>query len=91
MPDGPVRVSAYPGELTNSGMTLFLPDIQYARPQTEAAGPQNGWNRTTYTWDAKRASAIRIVEQPGPQNGYRLVLQSDTKLSVLMMDWRTAQ
>ncbi|MGA2594373.1 MAG: hypothetical protein ABSH32_31110 [Bryobacteraceae bacterium] len=92
LPARAARVSAYPGDLTAEGMTLFTPDTKYAHPQTEAAGAQNGWNRTTYTWDAKRAGAIRIVEQPGPQNGYKLVLQSEAaKVSVVVLEWRETQ
>ena len=92
LPPGPTRVSAYPGDLTAQGMTLFTPDSKYAHPKTEAAGAQNGWNRTTYTLDAKRAGAIRIVEQPGPQNGYKLVLQSEAaKVSVVVIEWRATQ
>ena len=91
LPAGAAQVSAYPGDLTSEGMTLFTPDTKYAHPQTEAPGAHNGWNRTTYTWDAKRAGAIRIVEQPGPQNGYKLVLRSEAaKVSVLVIDWRVA-
>jgi proteasome lid subunit RPN8/RPN11 len=92
LPPGAARVNAYPGDLTAQGMTLFTPDSRYAHPKTEAAGAQNGWNRTTYTLDVKRAGAIRIVEQPGPQNGYKLVLQSEAaKVSVVVIEWRATQ
>jgi proteasome lid subunit RPN8/RPN11 len=92
LPAGPARVSAYPGDLTAEGMTLFTGETKYTHPQTEAAGAGNGWNRTTYTFDPKRAARVRIVEQPGPKNGYRLVLQSDTtKLAVVVLEWRAAE
>jgi len=92
LPAGPARVSAFPGDLTAEGMTLFTSETKYTHPQTEAAGAGNGWNRTTYTFDPKRAARVRIVEQPGPKNGYRLVLQSDTtKLAVVVLEWRAAQ
>jgi proteasome lid subunit RPN8/RPN11 len=89
LPAAAARVSAFPGDLTAAGITLFTADPRYSLPVTEKAGPHNGWNPTTYTWDPKRASGIRIVEQPGPQNGYKLVLQSDIpKLSVVVLEWR---
>ncbi len=92
LPAAAARVVAYPGDLTAEGMTLFTPDARFTKPATEAAGAQNGWNRTTYTFDRKRAAGIRVVEQPSAQNGYKLVLQGETsKLSVLMLEWRAAQ
>jgi proteasome lid subunit RPN8/RPN11 len=92
LPAAATRVSAYPGDLTAEGMTLFTSETKYTRPQTEAAGAGNGWNRTTYTFDPKRSARVRIVEQPGPKNGYRLVLQSDTtKLAVVVLEWRAVE
>jgi proteasome lid subunit RPN8/RPN11 len=92
LPAVAARVSAYPGDLTPSGITLYTADPRYSQPRTERAGAENGWNPTTYTWDPRRAGEITIVEQPGPQNGYKLVLQSDIpKLTVVMLEWRATQ
>ncbi|HXM42575.1 MAG TPA: hypothetical protein VN924_15080 [Bryobacteraceae bacterium] len=92
LPAGTARISAYPGELTPNGITFFTSDLRYSQPLTEKAGAGNGWNNTTYTWDPRRAAGITIVEQPGPQNGYKLVLRCDLpKLSVVMLEWRAAQ
>jgi hypothetical protein len=92
LPAVAARVSAYPGDLTNSGITLFTADPRYAQALTEKAGAENGWNPTTYTWEPKRAAGIQVVEQPGPQNGYKLVLESQIpKLSVVVLEWRTTQ
>jgi len=92
LPAVAARVSAYPGDLTASGITLFTADPRYTQPVTEKAGADNGWNPTTYTWDPKRAAGIQVLEQPGPQNGYKLVLQSEIpKLSVVVLEWRAAQ
>lgn len=89
LPAGAARVSAYPGELTANGITVFTADPRFSKPATEKAGSENGWNPTTYTWEPKRAAGIRIVEQPAPQNGYKLVLECDIpKLSVVMLEWR---
>jgi len=92
LPAQALRVSALPGDLTSDGMTLFTADTKYTSPHSEAAGAANGWNRTTYTFDPKRSARVRIVEQPGPKNGYRLVLQSETtKLAVVVLEWRAAE
>jgi hypothetical protein len=92
LPAVAARVNAYPGDLTAGGITLFTADTRYTQPVTEKAGADNGWNPTTYTWDPKRAAGIQVVEQPGPQNGYKLVLQSEIpKLSVVVLEWRAAQ
>jgi len=89
LPASAAHVTALPGDLTAAGMTLYTADPRYAQSATEQAGPDNGWNSTTYTYDPKRAAGIRIEEQPSPQNGFRLVLQCDVaKLSVLMIEWR---
>jgi hypothetical protein len=92
LPAMAARVSAYPGDLTASGITVFTADPRYSPPLTEKAGAENGWNPTTYTWDPKRAAGIRVLEQPGPQNGYKLVLESGIpKLSVVVLEWRATQ
>ncbi|HLY16595.1 MAG TPA: hypothetical protein VKR61_05195 [Bryobacteraceae bacterium] len=92
LPAGPVRVSAYPGELTAAGITLFTTDLRFSKPLTEAAAADNGWNATTYTWDPKRAAGVKVLAQPTAQNGYKLVLESDAaKVSVVVLEWRAPQ
>jgi hypothetical protein len=91
LPAAAAHVNAYPGDLTAGGITLFTADQKYSQPVTEKAGADNGWNPTTYTWDPKRAAGIQVVEQPSPQNGYKLVLHSEIpKLSVVVLEWRAA-
>lgn len=92
LPAVAARVSAYPGELTANGITLFTADPRYSQPLTEKAGAENGWNATTYTWDPKRAAGVKVVEQPGPQNGYKVVLESDApKVSMVVLEWHATQ
>lgn len=84
-----VRVVAYPGDLTAQGLVLYTPDGRYKSPVTEPASARNGWNPTTYTFDPKRAAAVRISEQPTPQNGYKLVLLTESsKMPVIVLEWR---
>jgi proteasome lid subunit RPN8/RPN11 len=92
LPAVAMRVSAYPGDLTASGLTVFTADPRYSPPLTEKAGAENGWNPTIYTWEPKRAAGVRVLQQPSPQNGYKLVLESEIpKLSVVVLEWRATQ
>ena len=92
LPAVKARVSAYPGDLSSAGLTLFTADPRYAQPLSEKAGAENGGHPTTYTWDPKRAAGVQVLEQPGPQNGYKLVLESALpKLSVVVLEWRAAR
>jgi hypothetical protein len=58
---------------------------------TERASAQNGWNNTTFTLDPKRAAGVKVIEQPSAQNGYKLVLESSPKVSVVILEWRVTQ
>jgi proteasome lid subunit RPN8/RPN11 len=92
LPAVKARVSVYPGDLGSSGLTLFTADPRYAQPLSEKAGAENGGHPTTYTWDPKRAAGVQVLEQPGPQNGYKLVLESSIpKLSVVVLEWRATR
>ncbi len=92
LPGVAAHAIAIPGDLTAYGLTLFTGDQKYSNPITERASPENGWNNTTFTLDPKRASGVRVVEQPSAQNGYKLVLESSSpRISVVMIEWRAAQ
>jgi hypothetical protein len=56
---------------------------------SESPSARNGWNLTTWRWDDKRGGAIRVIEAPGPQNGWkRLAVRGEgKKVSVLILDW----
>jgi proteasome lid subunit RPN8/RPN11 len=93
LPGVPVHISVFPADLTPDGITLHTSDSKYASGVAEGPGPQNGWNKTMYTWNPKRAAGITVLEPPGPQNGWkRLVVRSDSsKLSLFVMDWKVNQ
>jgi hypothetical protein len=76
LPGQPVRV-------------LYTSNPQYRNNVVEPPGPQNGWNKTVYEPNAKRANDVTVAEPPGPQNGWkRLVLRSrNTRISVIVVDW----
>jgi hypothetical protein len=89
LPGRPVRVSVSPGDLSSDGLVLYTSNPQYRNSVIEPPGPQNGWNKTVYEPNAKRANDVTVAEPPGPQNGWkRLVLRSrNTKISVIVVDW----
>ena len=72
---------------------MYTPNAQGASAMYESPGPQNGWNKTLYTLNARRAAEILLVEPPGPQNAWkRLVLRSKSqKASVIMVEWTVAR
>jgi len=90
LPPVPCRVGASPAEFTGGGLTVYSADPRLARgPETEPAGPRNGWNRTTYRYDLRLARDVVVAEAPGPQNAWsRLVLRSGERpVSVILLEW----
>ena len=90
LPGVPVRVRVYPAELTQEGLRVFTADPK-SITAPEAAGSQNGWNRTVYVLNPRQAGDISIVEAPGPQNAWnRLTLRAernDHSIIVLRWEW----
>jgi hypothetical protein len=82
----PVRVRAYPAQLSTRGLTVFTMGGQDRR---ERAGPQNGWNATAYMTDPRRAGELLVLEVPSAQNSWKkLTLRNDSRdLSVIIIDW----
>ena len=77
LPGTPVRLQVFPSELTQEGLRIFTSDLE-AAGVPEAPGAQNGWNRTVYVWDPRKAGGITIQEAPGQQNAWnRLVLRAE--------------
>ena len=88
LPGTPVRLHVLPAELTQAGLRLFTADpAAIAAP--EAPGAQNGWNRTEYVLNPKKAGEITVVEAPGQQNGWnRLTLRADRgDHSIVVLQW----
>ncbi len=89
LPGVPVRVTAYPAELSGRGRVVFSAN---PRGRRDAAGPQNGWNETSYTYDPRRAASVIVTEAPGPQHGWKRVsVRADRQsIAVIIIDWRAA-
>lgn len=68
---------------------LYSGDSKYVKGVAESPGPQNGWNRTLYSWDPHHAGGLIVAESPAPRNGWNgLVLRSkNAAISVIVVDW----
>lgn len=92
LPGVPVRISAYPAELGGGQLRIFAsnPGVKGTR---EAAGPQNGWNPTTYSWDERRLADVLVTQAPSPENAWRgMSLRGNGQpVSVIVIDWKAAQ
>ena len=90
LPGVPVRVTVYPGELTEAGLSVFSSQNQHAGTVTEPPGVQNSWIATTYRYDPSRAQAAAVVEPPAERNNWsRIVIRAAGQpLSVVVIDWR---
>ncbi|HVX65434.1 MAG TPA: hypothetical protein VHA11_02470 [Bryobacteraceae bacterium] len=86
LPGLPVRVRAYPAELSARGLTVFASG---GRDRREGPGPQNGWNNTSWMVDPRRSGELLVLEPPSPQNGWKkLTVRNDSRdLSIIIIDW----
>ncbi len=88
LPGVPVRVQVFPSELVQEGLRIFTADPGSISPP-EAPGAQNGWNRTVYVLNPRKAGEISILEAPGQQNAWnRLVLRAERgDHSIIVLQW----
>lgn len=90
LPLVPVRIRVFPADLTADGLRLYSTDSALAG-RHEAAGARNGWNRTEFVLDPRLAGGVRVIESPGPTNGWkRVVLQSSVRdEAAIVIQWET--
>jgi hypothetical protein len=88
LPGTPVRVQVFPSELTQEGLRIFTADPK-AISAPEAPGAQNGWNRTVYVLNPRKAGEIGILEAPGQKNAWnRLILRAERgDHSIIVLRW----
>ena len=88
LPGIPVRVQVFPSDLIQEGLRIFTADPGSIGP-AEAPGVQNGWNRTVYILNPKKAGEISILEAPGQQNAWnRLTLRAERgDHSIIVLRW----
>ncbi len=90
LPRKAVRVSAYPAELSSTGMTVFSNDSTLPREgAVEPPGPRNAWTRTQFVHDPARAANLSLVEAPAPENNWaKLQLRAGRQpISVVIIEW----
>ena len=84
LPDRNIRLVAYPAELADDGVYVYVPTQR--TPPTEPATAQNGWNQTSYVYDPERSRDVRIMNV-GPSS---ITVRSDHRnLSMIVFDWKT--
>ena len=88
LPGVPVRVQVFPSELIQDGLRIFAADPGSISPP-EAPGAQNGWNRTVYVLNPKKAGEIAMLETPGQANAWnRLTLRAERgDHSIIVLRW----
>jgi hypothetical protein len=93
LPAAPLRGNIFPAEFSSGGLSVFSGLPRHAAGNVkEPRSAQNGWLETRYIWDAERARGISLVEAPSPSNGYKLTVRAgDRPVSVIVIDWQTAQ
>jgi proteasome lid subunit RPN8/RPN11 len=89
LPARPFKFSVSPGDLSSDGIVLYTSNLQYANNVVEPAGAENGWNKTTYTWNPKYANDVTVDEPPAALKGWnRIILRSkNPRISVIVIDW----
>ena len=88
LPGVPVRVQVFPSELIQDGLRIFAADPGSISPP-EAPGAQNGWNRTVYVLNPRKAGEIAMLETPGQANAWnRLTLRAERgDHSIIVLRW----
>jgi hypothetical protein len=89
-----VRIGAYVAELGGQGFTAYSSNARHARGNVvEAPGAQNGWQRTAYRYDPKRASELLVAEAPSADNGWQKMLfrANARPVTAILIEWELAQ
>ena len=74
--------------MTQEGVRIFAADPE-SIGAPEAPGAQNGWNRTVYVLNPRKAGEVSILEAPGQQNAWnRLILRAERgDHSIIVLRW----
>lgn len=89
LPEAPVRVGAYPAELTADGLKIYTGNPRYAKaPRTEPASAANGWQKTQYVYDPKAFLDVIVEKMPAPQAPRKMTLRAGRRLSLIVIEWQ---
>jgi hypothetical protein len=90
LPGVPVRIGALPMELGPQGFTVWSGNARHASgASAEEPGPQNGWQRTTFRYDPRRAGEIVVVEPPSAAGNWsRMLLRGGrSAVNAILIEW----
>ena len=94
LPPVPLRIGAYVAELGAQGFTAYSANARHSRGNVvEAPGAQNGWQRTAYRYDPRRAGELVVAEAPSAENGWQKMLfrSSARPVTAILIEWELAQ
>jgi len=89
-PKGPIKVNVYPASFSRDGMDIFARELPGSKALNEVPGPANGWTRTIYKRNPKRAGDVAVSESPSAHNNWKRIGLSagDHTVSVIVIDWQ---
>jgi proteasome lid subunit RPN8/RPN11 len=89
LPPAPVRVRAHPASFSRSGIEVFASELPGGKEASEQPSAINGWTRTVYKRNARRAAGLSVVEAPSERNNWRkIALRAGREpLSIIVVDW----
>jgi hypothetical protein len=77
-------------ELGPQGFTVWSGNSRHASgASVEEPGPQNGWQRTTFRYDPRRAGEIVVVEPPSAAGNWsRMLLRGGrSPVNAVLIEW----
>jgi hypothetical protein len=88
LPNVPVKLHAYPAGFSRGGINVFARQLA-AKEISEPPGPTNGWTKTVYKRNPKRAGDIVMTESPSARNKWKKIglRAGDRAVSVIVIDW----
>ena len=90
LPATPVRVTAYPAELSSAGLTVFTADQRHAGAGLkEPPSARNSWTQTFYRYAPDRTRTVEVVQWPSPDNNWNFVAvrASGQTLTTVVISW----
>ncbi len=94
LPALPVRIAAYAAELGGQGFTAFSANARHSRNDVvEAPSARNGWQRTGYQYDPKRAANLVVTEAPAADNSWqRMQFRAGSRpVTAILIEWELTQ
>lgn len=92
LPGVPVRISAFPAELTNAVLKVFTANPAFSDGRTFPPSSANGWMKTIYLYSTKSARELALERAPDANGPQRIVLRAgEHRLGAIMIEWQLAK